>query len=179
MARRWFKATLSVESIEKLQKDLLHYKDVTLQEKIQLLVQLLAEEGIPVARAKIKSLDAIYTGELINSILTQKGPAQKDRAVFFIVADSDHAAFVEFGTGIVGLEGGYPYPMPKGVSWNYASGKTIKDYFGNGQYGWFYPDRINGVWYFTQGMPSRPFMYETSMELAQKVVKVAKRVFAQ
>jgi len=35
----------------------------------------------------------------------------------------------------------------------------------------------NGNWYFTQGMPSRPFMYETSMELMNLVVKTAREVF--
>ena len=65
--------------------------------------------------------------------------------------------------------------MPEGVEWNYNTGKTIFE-IEPGQYGWFYQGD-DGKWYFTQGMPSRPFMYETSIELMQLVVRTAKEVF--
>ena len=73
------------------------------------------------------------------------------------------------------MEGGYPYPFPEGVDWEYSTGKTIVE-VSPGQYGWFYPGD-DGKWYFTQGMPSRPFMYETSLELMNLVVKTAREVF--
>ena len=92
------------------------------------------------------------------------------------MADSHHAAFVEFGTGQFGLESAYPYPFPEGVDWQYNTGETIFE-ISPGQYGWFYPGD-DGRWYFTQGMPSRPFMYETSLELMNLVVTTAKEVFA-
>ena len=176
MAKRVFKTDLSVKGIEQLKKDLLNYKNNTLQKKVNLLAQRLAEKGVAIAKSNITTLDAIFTGELLNSIQVKKGGGAKGTAIFYVVADSRHAAYVEFGTGQLGLEGGYPYPFPEGVDWQYNTGKTIFE-ISPGQYGWFYPSD-DGQWYFTQGMPSRPFMYETSLELMQLVVKTAKEVFA-
>jgi hypothetical protein len=176
MAKRVFKTDLSVKGIEQLKKDLLNYKNNTLQNKVNLLARRLAEKGVAIAKSNITTLDAIFTGELLNSIQVKKGGGAKGTAIFYVVADSRHAAYVEFGTGQLGLEGGYPYPFPEGVDWQYNTGKTIFE-ISSGQYGWFYPSD-DGQWYFTQGMPSRPFMYETSLELMQLVVKTAKEVFA-
>jgi len=83
---------------------------------------------------------------------------------------------VEFGTGQIGLDKPYPYKLPDGVSWNYATGKTIRQN-ALGRYYWFYPGD-DGKWHYTEGMPARPFMYETANDLKQKVEEVAKRVFA-
>lgn len=176
MAKRVFKSNLSVKGIEQLKKDLLNYKNNTLQKKVNLLAQRLAEKGVDIAKSNITTLDAIFTGELLNSIQVRKGGSVKGTAIFYVVADSRHAAYVEFGSGQLGLEGGYPYPFPEGVDWQYNTGKTIFE-IAEGQYGWFYPSD-DGNWYFTQGMPSRPFMYETNLELMQLVVKTAKEVFA-
>lgn len=175
MAKRVFKTDLSVKGIEQLKKDLLNYKNNTLQQKVDLLAKRLAEKGVEIAQVNVARLDAIFTGELINSIHTKYGGSAKGTAIFYVVADSHHAAFVEFGTGQLGMEGGYPYPFPEGVDWEYNTGKTIFE-ISPGQYGWFYPGD-DGKWYFTQGMPSRPFMYETSLELMNLVVKTAREVF--
>lgn len=175
MAKRVFKSDLSVNGIENLKKDLLNYKNNTLQQKVDLLAKRLAEKGVDIARVNVARLDAIFTGELINSIHTKYGGSAKGTAIFYVVADSHHAAFVEFGVGQLGMEGGYPYPFPEGVDWEYNTGKTIFE-ISPGQYGWFYPGD-DGKWYFTQGMPSRPFMYETSLELMNLVVKTAREVF--
>ena len=176
MAKKVFKSDLSVKGLENLKKQLLDYKNNTLQQKLNLLAKTLSEKGVVIAQANIAGLDAIFTGELISSIHTRKGSSSKGTAIFYIVADSKHAAFVEFGTGQLGQEGGYPYPFPEGVAWEYNTGKTIFE-IEPGQYGWFYPGD-DGKWYFTQGMPSRPFMYETSLELMQIVKETALEVFA-
>lgn len=174
MAKKVFKLNpLSSSSITALQKQLQEYRD-SLDSKCQRLAQELADRGVQIAKANVTRLDAIFTGELLNSIYSRKGGGDKNTAVFFIVADSRHAAYVEFGTGQLGQEGSYPYPFPEGVEWDYNSGETIIE-ISPGQYGWFYPK--DGKWYFTQGMPSRPFMYETSIELIQEIPKIAKEVF--
>lgn len=171
MAKRVFKADLSVNGIAQLKKELLNYKNNTLQHKIELLTKRLAEQGVVTAKSNITSLDAIFTGELINSIHTQYGGSAKGTAIFYVVADSEHAVYVELGTGIVGAKKPYKGKLPV----MYAQGKTIH-HTKNGKYGWFYQD-ANGDWYFTEGMPSRPFMYETSLELMSIVVRTAKEVF--
>ena len=174
MGKHKFETELSVKGIKQLKKDLLNYKNNILQQKVQVLASALAEKGVEIAKANVTRLDAIFTGELLNSIHTKNGGGTKGTAIFYVVADSRHAAYVEFGTGQLGLEGGYPYPLPEGVDWQYNTGKTIFE-VEPGQYGWFYPR--DGQWYFTQGMPSRPFMYETSLELMNLVVNTAKEVF--
>lgn len=176
MGKHKFETELSVKGIKQLKKDLLNYKNNILQQKVQVLASTLAEKGVVIAKANVTRLDAIFTGELLNSIHTQNGGGTKGTAIFYVVADSRHAAYVEFGTGQLGLEGGYPYPFPEGVDWQYNTGKTIFE-VEPGQYGWFYPK--DGQWYFTQGMPSRPFFMETSLELMNLVVSTAREVFKQ
>lgn len=168
---------LSRKGIADAKKFLFDYKKNVLQQKLRLFVERLAQEGVETAKANITTFDAIFTGELLNSIHEESGVSTKDTAIFYVVADSEHAAFVEFGTGQIGMEGSYPYPFPEGVEWNYNTGKTIFE-ISPGQYGWFYPGD-DGKWYFTQGMPSRPFMYETSIELRGIVEKTAKEVFGK
>ena len=174
MAKKRLKSDLSISGIRQLQKDIEKYQN-SIDYKAKLLAENLADMGVEIARVKISSLDAIFTGELIQSVHTEYKSSIRGGAIFCVVADSEHAVFVEFGTGVVGQKNPYPYPFPKGVSWEYASGKTIRQ-LSDGRYGWFYKGD-NGQWYFTEGMESRPFMYETSLELEKKVVSVAKRVF--
>ena len=168
---------LSRKGIADAKKFLLDYKKNVLQQKLKVLVERLALEGVEIAKANITTIDAIFTGELLNSVRIESGVLTKDTAIFYVVADSEHAAFVEFGTGQIGMEGSYPYPFPEGVEWNYNTGKTIFE-ISPGQYGWFYP-MPDGTWRFTQGMPSRPFMYETAIELREIVEKTAKEVFGK
>lgn len=170
MAKKRLKADLSISGIRQLQKDIEKYQN-SLEYKARLLAEKLAEMGVEIARVKISNLDAIFTGDLIQSVHTEYKGSTRGGAIFCVVADSEHALFVEFGTGIVGAKHPYPGNLPM----VYAQGKTIRQ-LADGRYGWFYP-ADDGNWYFTEGMPSRPFMYETSLELQKKVVSVAKQIF--
>lgn len=174
--KRKFKTDLSVNGINNLKKELINYRDNILQQKLLLLTKILAEKGVVVAQANVARLDAVFTGELMGSIHPLNGGSGNNTAIFLIVADSEHAVYVEFGTGQMGMEAPYPYPLPPGVDWEYNTGKTIFE-ISPGQYGWFYPGN-DGKWYFTQGMPARPYMMETSLELMTLVVKTAREVFA-
>lgn len=165
---------LSKSSIENAIKQLRAYQN-DLTYKCQLLAEKLAEKGVEIARVQIADLDAIFTSELLSSIHAEYQGSTKGGGVWVVVAGTDHAMFVEFGTGIVGKQSPYPGELPDGVSWEYASGKTIRQ-LADGRYGWFYKDD-DGQWWFTEGMPSRPFMYYTSIQLRDIVVKTAKEVF--
>lgn len=175
MAKKVFKADLSISSIRQLQKELEKYRN-SLTYKCRLLAEKLSVRGVEIARVQIADLDAIFTGELIQSLHSEYKDSNKYGAVFAVVTDSDHAAFVEFGTGQRGMDSPYPYPLPDGVSWDYATGKTIRQNAKTGAYYWFYPGQ-DGQWHYTEGMPSRPFMYLTSMELIKEIPKIAKEVF--
>lgn len=176
MAKKTFKAdALSPSSIKQLKSQIQKYKD-GLPYKCRRLAEELSERGVEIARVQIADLDAIFTGELLQSIHSEYGGSSKYGAVFVIVADSGRAAFVEFGTGQRGLDRPYPAPLPEGVSWDYATGKTIRKNSKTGAYYWFYPGQ-DGQWHYTEGVPSRPFMLNTSMELQRKIVKIAREVF--
>lgn len=174
MAKKRYKVDiLSQASIQQLKNDLKEYEN-SLTYKTQILAERLAELGVQIARVKVAELDAVFTGELISSIHSEYKASMPSGAVFAIVTDSEHAAFVEFGTGIVGLNNSYPFKFPEGVDWKYASGETIRQ-LADGRYGWFYEK--DGDWYFTEGMPARPFMYNTYIELMSLVEKTAKEIF--
>ena len=177
MAKKVLKADLSVSSLRKLKADLEKYKD-NLTYKAQLLAEKLAERGVEIARIRVAELNAIFTGELIESIHEEYKGSIPGGAIFAVVADSKHAVFVEFGTlGGLGGKQEYPYPFPEGIEWNYGSGKHIIQRE-NGEYGWFYKGK-DGKVYWSSGMDSRPFMFETSMELKNIVEKTAKEIFGR
>ncbi len=188
MAKKTLKADLSISSIRNLQKELQKYND-SLTFKCRELAEKLTERGVEVARVQIASLDAIFTGELIQSLHTEYKDSSKFGAVFAVVTDSLHACFVEFGSGQVGMENPYPYPLPDGVSWDYNTGKTIRQaehdivihgdvFVKAGEYFWTYMGD-DGKVHITKGLSSRPFMYLTSLELQKEVVKTAQEVFGK
>lgn len=177
MEKKTLTATLSVSSIRQLQKDLIRYQEYLINKAAQ-LAKRLSELGVDIAQVQIADLDAIFTGELIASIQSKYKDSTKYGAIFAIVADSSHACFVEFGMGQRGKDTPYPYPLPEGVSWDYNVGKTIRQNAVTGRYYWFYPGQ-DGLWHYTEGMPARPFLHNTSMELLREIPKIAKEVFSK
>lgn len=175
MSKHTLKTNLSISGIRQLQKELEKYQD-SLTYKCRLLAEKLSERGVEIARVQISSLDAIFTGELIQSLHNECKDSTKYEAIFAVVTDSEHCAFVEFGVGSLGKDHQYPYPLPEGVSWDYNTGKTIRYNAVKGTYYWFYPGK-DGLWHYTEGMPARPFMYLTSLELQKEVMNIAKEVF--
>ena len=171
MGKKVITMSLSEKSIQNAIQELRAYQN-SLTYKCQLLAEKLAEKGVEIARVQIADLDAIFTSELISSVHVEYEGSTKGGGIWAVIAGTDHAAFVEFGTGIVGQQSPYHGKLPEGVSWQYASGKTIHQ-ISDGRYGWFYQDD-NGDWWFTEGMPSRPFMYLTANEI---VTQTAKEVF--
>lgn len=163
------------KSIQAAVKALRDYEN-SLEYKCRLLAETLAEKGVEIARVQIADLDAIFTSELLQSIHSEYVGSVKGGGVWAVVAGTDHALFVEFGTlGSMGGKKEYPYPLPEGVQWNYGSGSNIIQ-LANGQYGWFYKGD-DGKVYWCEGMDSRPFMYLTGIELEKDVVKAALEVF--
>lgn len=166
----------STASLKNLEKSLISYRD-SLQHKVDIFAKTLADKGVDIAQVQIANLDAIFTGDLIASVHTVFNYTYKGGAVFSVVADSNHAFFVEFGTGQKGIDTPYPHPLPDGVTWEYAVGKTIRQSPVTGRYYWFYPGQ-DGKWHYTEGMPARPYMYNTAMELRALVEQTAREVFA-
>ena len=146
----------AIEEIEKYQK--------RLENNIKEFLTRLLETGVEISKAKIMELGAFDNGELHDSLSYM---LYKEGNKGIIFTDCSHACFVEFGTGIKGANSPHP-TMP----WAY-------DINGHGEDGWYYYDTEQGRIRFTQGMPSRPFMYETTKELEQRAVEIAREVFSR
>lgn len=152
---------LSEESIKAAIKELNAYKR-ELSQKARILVQRLVEAGVEIARQEVKVLGAFDSGELHDSL---DGLMYTDGAHGIIFTNCGHAAFVEFGTGIVGE--GSPHPT---MPWQY-------DVNAHGEAGWVYYDEKQGRFRWTKGMPSRPYMYLTARRLEERVEAIAREVF--
>lgn len=139
-----------------------------------LLVQRLTDYGVEIAKIKIVNMGAYYSGELLSGVSGYYSAALN---AGFVKVASDHVAFVEFGTGVVGQNS--PHRNGEYLSkaaWSYASGAKIFT-TQDGKVGWIYPTD-DGGFRFTEGMESRPFMYETALELESKFKNLAKEVFS-
>lgn len=157
------KITVSLGNIDDAIRQIEEYEN-KVQEKIKEFLTRLLEDGANIAKAKIIELKAVESSELQDSF---RYTLYKEGNKGIIFTGCSHACFVEFGTGVKGSASPHP-TMP----WAYDSN-------GHGEDGWYYYDTKQGRVRFTQGMPSRPFMYETARELEQKAVEIAREVFSQ
>lgn len=157
--------SLSEKSFRDASKEILKYKKEIIA-KCQILAERLAERGVEIAQMKIQSHNAVYTGELWASIQKTPGMVLQYGSTYIVYTDCPWAKYVEFGTGITGLHN--PHQNASVSGWKY-------DVNEHGESGWFYYK--DGEWHWTKGMPSRPFMYETDLELILEISKIAKEVF--
>lgn len=154
-------------------KELEEYKR-SVQEKTSLLVQKLTDFGAEIARIKIVSMGAYYSGNLLSGVSGYYSPTLN---AGFVKVTSDHVAFVEFGTGVVGQTNSHKNgEYLSKAAWSYASGSKIFT-TQDGRVGWIYPTD-DGGFRFTEGMKSRPFMYETALELQNNLQRITKEVFS-
>lgn len=164
------KVRLSISSIKEAIKELEDYKK-DLEIKTNLLVTRLANEGYSCV---VRNLSGIhYTGSLQGSVGLD---LKKNYAVIYV--SNEHAIFVEFGTGSKGA--GKPYIGDVDINYQYNVGETIGWYNVNGEmkYGWFYYDELKKRVRFTEGMPSRPFMWNSAQELRyNKLNSIISEVF--
>lgn len=165
---------LDPQSVDRAIKELDNYRR-EIEQKTTELAQRLTDLGAEIVRIKIVGLGAYDTGDLLSGVNGYYSPMLNSG---FITVTSDHVAFVEFGTGVSlgnSLHPNAEYLAKAG--WNYGVGEhifTTKD----GRIGWIYPTD-GGEFRFTEGMGSRPFMYETALELERQYAKVAREVFGK
>lgn len=144
---------LSTDELERAIAEIKAYR-AEIQDSVNALVGELVNEGVNVCKAEIVSLGAVDTLDLLGSI---EGIFDAKTGKGIIRASSGHAAYVEFGTGIVGESS----PLPqRPSSWVY-------DVNGHGRDGWWYMDESRGYKRWTAGMQPRPFMYNTLLELSK------------
>lgn len=154
---------LSVASIDKTISYLKLYSS-KLAKKADVLCEKLGEIGLNTAL----SIVPVATGELALDIRL----ARRGNANYLVVVDSEYAAFVEFGTGVVG-EGTYDFELP--CNWEYNTFKSPEWHDTNDPDRWFYFDE--GQLFSTKGQIGSGYMGSAGVEMKRNVIKIAKEVF--
>ena len=162
MSKTVIKFSLDEKDIDRAIREVEQFKREFI-EKCNLLIEALTDEGVKIAKVKVAELDAVFTGELMNSIEGYYSPTYN---VGIIKAGANYATAVEFGTGVVGKQS--PHPNPDG--WQYDS-------HNHGEDGWVYYSDALGGFRWTKGFKSRPFMYNTARQLEKECKRIAKEVF--
>ena len=178
MAKKVFKADLSVKGIEALKSQLLQYKD-NLPIKCEKLVSRLLQSGVEVSQAKIsESPLGKYVTVTTNisadkmgckGILLAKGAVkeQEGYAPFSILLAIEFGAGVHFNpTPNPLISSEFPY----GVGTYPGQTHAYQDM-------WWYWDENTQEWKPTHGVKATMPMYSADMYIIQNVVKIAKEVF--
>lgn len=159
-----FSLGLSADSIKRAVNELQAYKD-GLSQKCDELSLGLAKTGKNAAMAAVPS----DTAELANSIQYEHEGTGK----YSLFTENEYAAFVEFGTGVVG-EGTYPGDLPNG--WDYDTRRTPQAHDANDPTRWYYYDK-NGKRRSTRGQEGSAFMLQAAETMRQQKNKLAREVF--
>lgn len=153
---------LSTGSVNQAIKQIEQYRK-SIYTKQQLFMTKLSLRGYEIMIEQIGSYSMPYSeGDLISGCSFQY--SQTHCSIYCV---SDHAVYVEFGTGIVGK--GSPHSEAGRLGYAY----DVNDH---GDNGWYYYK--NGERHFTKGMPARPFVHKTYEKLRTEIVEIAKEVFS-
>lgn len=166
--KKVIKVKLDPHSIADAINEIQAYKK-DFERRVRLLLKRLTDEGVKIAKAKVVEHKIIHDNELTNSI---NGFVSGN--VGFIRVDDEHAVFFEFGTGPVGASD--PHPLGgsyKEEGWYTAADGKPMDTL----YGWKPLGSGGDVYFFTEGQPAKPFMYETAQKLKDEFPRIVKEVF--
>lgn len=170
--------TLSERSIQNAIDEVLKLKN-DLAEALSELARVLTSQGVEIAKMYVVQMNAVWTGLLSEAGIQWDYDGENHEG--HIYSDLDYSVLVEYGTGFMGESS--PHEGISDPDWkNPASvsigGNSYSDYDqnGHGKDGWWYPAPW-GWWIpkegthagekmaWTNGMPSRPFMYRTFRDL--------------
>ena len=135
-----------------------------LEKKQQELLERLAFLGA--TRVSLGFSRAIYGDDIDVKVDVQ---IKKNKAI--IRANGQDVCFIEFGAGIR-YGNGYPSNRPEGIVGIGEYGKG----HGNDPKGWWYTGK-DGSSHHSYGNPPNAVMYNTSLELAEEISKIAREVF--
>lgn len=164
MNKRQFDVELSSSSVKSIIRQLEAYVH-SLDEKVEEVCKRLAEEGVNTAVSAVR----VDTGALRDGIYMQRS----GDCEYMVISYSPYAWFVEFGTGVVG-EGTYPGDLPEG--WHYDERRSPWAHDPDDPAAWFYTT-ANGR-FSTRGQSANAYMLTASEEMRQKVLDIAREVFA-
>lgn len=180
MAKRVFKADLSVKGIEQLKKDLLNYKDNTLPNLLKQYVTALAQEGISVGKQNVGGFRKYITFSI-------KTEMDKDGCKALMLASengkiiSTWKSYGEIKTAEVspllmaefGSGWGAENPMQiQGVGQGTFPGQT----HAFDKEGWYWIDEDDNLNY-SKGITAKMPMYKASIRIQEIAIKKAKEIF--
>ena len=179
MAAKTIRVPLTEAGIDKAIREVRQYKQKLLRD-CKTLVERLTEKGVEIARVQIASMDNCSSLGWLSDSLDRALVSTDTGYIGYVRVNSSLGMFIEFGTGIKGA--GHPHPLFAEFGWIYDSN-------GHGMDGWWYPtdeadpnpkkrySEESGWYGWTRGMPSRPFLYNTSQTLKDELVQTAREVF--
>lgn len=172
---------LSASSLDEAIKKVESYKK-SISDKTLKACDKLADYGVEYAQKEISAMaDYGNLTDIKNSIHKEQRGNK-----FYIVTRNIKAPFVEFGTGVRGS--GNAHPEASQFGWGYMTG-NFTEY--NGKVGWWYPSTLGDgnitqketesgdLIAFTQGMPARPFMYNTAKAVKRRAKETTKEVMGK
>lgn len=143
----------------------LHEYEWGLDSKLERLKSALAQVGVQ--EASLRFMGAVYDGEKDISVYSVR-----ETGKVLVCAEGAPVAFIEFGAGVFyNADGSYPLKRPAGI-------------VGIGEYGkgygkrpaWGYYDA--GELHITRGTPAAMPMYYASRGMKERILGIAKEVFA-
>lgn len=172
-------ATLSTDSIRKLQDELRKYQN-DLTRKCRLLATELAEIGVKVAEAKIGESPLGKYVSIQTDITEEQAGCKAILIATGEVKESEgYASFntllaIEFGAGIHHN----PTPNPSADKFGLGVG-TFPGQIHAFEDGWYYWDDKAQEWRYTHGVKATMPMYSADMAIIKDIVKTAKEVFSK
>lgn len=155
---------LSVDGIDRLQKELKKYQDWQ-QRKAKELAERLAMLGA--STASIRFSRAVYTRVKDANVSVVAAPNG-----YTVKADGESVLFIEFGSGVT-YGSGHPEAIQYGMGpGTYPDGKGHWD----DPKGWYLPKEKGGM--HTYGNPPAMPMYEARKAIEQELLRIVREVFS-
>lgn len=181
MAKHTIKVSLSESSIQEAIRQLQQYKSWLVQ-KTEQFVRELAEIGIPVIDENMAKASYTYDEKNIRSgsdtshytHVELSSSVQAGVARATLVVEGKELLFIEFGAGVYynGEAGASPHPKGQEFSFligSYGEGHGVQKMWG------YYAD--SGELILTHGVEAQMPVYKAEMEIVQKYIEVARKVF--
>ncbi len=156
---------LSRASVRAVREQVERYSE-SIDSRLDRLCRELVELGVEVAVRTVP----VDTGDLRASIRSEV----RGERTYLVVARNGHAAFVEFGTGVVG-EGTYRGELPS--SWGYDERRTPEAHDALDPTLWYYRDPVDGEVHSTRGRRAAHYMLAASEAMRQRALETARRVW--
>lgn len=166
-----YKVGLSANEFRKL-ADQIHDYRIGLQEKCEEFAYRLSEIGLQKAESIL--IEHVDTGQTIGSLRVENNSDGKVTKMA-VVVESNAILFLEFGAGV--KYSGTKNPKADELGYGPGTYPSNKGHWDDPN-GWWYQKEEDGEWYHTYGTKACMPMYKASVEMRDKIVEIAKEVFA-